>query len=104
MNLVTMDVALRSPFLAEGLILLILLAGAVLLYWSFRERYLVPWMGGWVLGGLAKAFGDLSLRPGHPHIWTALAYAAFVVAAGLFTVGVFLYVHHKKLLLPAGLL
>src|SRR5215831_15105800 len=104
MILVTMDLALRSPFLAEGLILLILLAGTVLLYWSFRERYLVPWMGGWVLCGLGKAFGDLAQRPGHSHIWLALTYTAFVAAAGLFAIGVFLYVHQKKLLLPVGLL
>jgi PAS domain S-box-containing protein len=104
MSLVNMDLAMRSPFLAEGLILLILWAGTVLLFWSFRERYLVPWMGGWVLCGLGKAFGDFSLRPGHSQIWVALAYAASVAAAGLFTAGVLLYVHQKKLLLPAGLL
>src|SRR5262245_51104502 len=104
MNLVTLDLALRSPFLAEGLILLILLAGAVLLYWSFRERYLVPWIGGWVLSGLAKVFADVSLRPGHSHIWVALAYAAFVAAAGLFAIGVLLYVNQRKLFLIAGLL
>jgi two-component system NtrC family sensor kinase len=104
MNLVTMDLALRSPFLAEGLILLILLAGTVLLYWSFREKYLVPWIGGWVLCGLAKTFADLSLRPGHSHIWVPLGYAAFVAAAGLFAVGVLLYVQQKKLLFPAVLL
>jgi PAS domain S-box-containing protein len=102
--MVTMDLALRSPFLAEGLILLILLAGAVLLYWSFRERYLVPWMAGWVLYGLAKVFGELSLRPAHPHVWMGLADAAFVAAAGLFALGVFLYVNQKKLLLPAALI
>src|SRR5215467_7994100 len=104
MILVTMDLALRSPFLAEGLILLILLAGTVLLYWTFRERYLVPWMGGWVLCGLGKAFGDLALRPGHSHIWTAVASSAAVAAAGLFTTGVLLYVQQKKLVLPVGML
>src|SRR5262249_48985135 len=103
MNLVTMDLALRSPFLAEALMLFILLAGTVLLYWSFRERYLVPWMAGWVLHGLAVAFSDLSLSPAHSHVWTALAYASFVTAAGLFAAGVLLYVHQKKLLVPASL-
>src|SRR5215831_8444412 len=103
MNLVTMDLALRSPFLAEALILLILLAGTVLLYWSFRDRYLVPWMAGWVLYGLAKAFSDLSLRPAHSQVWTALAYASFVTAACLFAIGVILYVHQRKLLLLASL-
>src|SRR5215471_9721938 len=104
MNLVTMDLALRSPFLAEALILLILLAGLVLLYWSFRKQYLLPWMGGWVVYGLSKAFAVLGVRPGHSHLWMALDYSGFAVAAGLFGMVVLLYVHQKKLLLPAGLI
>src|SRR5262245_1179321 len=98
MNLATMDLALRSAFLAEASILLILLAGAILLYWSFRERYLVPWIAGWSAYSLAKLSSVLSAAPATTRLWLPLAYASFVVAVGLFTCAVFLYVQEKKLL------
>lgn len=101
MNLVNMDLALRSAFLAEASILLILLAGAMLLYWSFRERYLVPWIAGWSAYSLAKLFSALSGVPAASKFWIPLAYASFVLAVGLFTGAVFLYVYQKKLLSPA---
>src|SRR5262249_37777052 len=102
MNLVSMDLALRSPFLAEASILLILLAGTILLFWSFREKYLLPWIAGWLVYGLSKVFSDLGQDPGDVPMWTALAYASFVIAAGLFAAGGFLYVHQRKLLLWLG--
>src|SRR5215469_16274602 len=84
MNLVVaMDLALQPGFLAEAWILLILLAGAILLYWSFRERYLVPWIAGWTAFGAAKMLTSLSQsHPGSPFL-AAFAYCAFVVAVGL---------------------
>jgi hypothetical protein len=97
-----MDLALQPAFLAEASTLLILLAGAILIYWSFRERYLVPWMAGWTVYGLAKLFSALS-RTHHPGVpWHALAYIAFVLAMGLFAGTVFLYVYRKNLLWPAA--
>src|SRR5262245_32558005 len=104
MNLVTMDRALQSAFLAEASILLILLAGAVLLYWSFRERYLAPWIAGWTAYSLARLFSALSGVPAASRFWTPLASASFVVAVGLFTGAVFLYVQQKKLLWPAAVI
>ena len=97
-----MDLALQPAFLAEASTLLILLAGAILIYWSFREKYLVPWMAGWTVYGLAKLFSALSRahHPGAP--WHALSYAAFVLAMGLFAGTVFLYVYRKNLLWPAA--
>jgi len=96
MNLATI------AFLAEASILLALLAGAILLYWSFREKYLVPWIAGWTVYGLAKLFTTFSQTQASPRLWTALAYAFFVVAVGLFTGAVFLYVYQKKSLWLAG--
>jgi len=49
-----MDLTLQSAFLAEMSTLLILLAGAVLLYSSFREKYLLPWIAGWTCLTLSK--------------------------------------------------
>ncbi len=55
-----MDLSLQSAFLAEMSTLLILLAGAVLLYSSFREKYLVPWIAGWSMFTVYKVFLALS--------------------------------------------
>jgi PAS domain S-box-containing protein len=103
MNLmVAMDLALQPGFLAETWILVILLAGAILLYWSFRERYLVPWIAGWTAFGAAKMLTSLS----QSHPWSpflaSFAYCAFVVAVGLFSGAVFLYVQQRKLLWMVG--
>ena len=38
---------LQSALLAEASAPLILLGGAVLLYRSFREKYLLPWIVAW---------------------------------------------------------
>jgi PAS domain S-box-containing protein len=99
-----MDLTLQTAFLAEASTLLILLAGAILLYRSFREKYLVPWMAGWTVYGLAKLFTALSQTNPPFRLWTALAYASFVVAVGLFAGAVLLYVYRKTLLRPACIL
>ncbi|HKD45362.1 MAG TPA: PAS domain S-box protein [Candidatus Angelobacter sp.] len=97
-----MDLALQPGVLAEGSTLLILLAGAILLYRSFREKYLIPWMGGWMAYALARLFTALSENPTPQRLWSALAWACFVVAVGLFAGTVFLYVSQKTLLWPAS--
>lgn len=95
-----MDLTLQPAFLAEMSTLLILLAGAVLLFSSFRERYLLPWIAGWSVFTLSKVFLALSSSRVAPS-WTALAYGSHVVAVGLFAIAVFLYVSQRKLLLPS---
>jgi PAS domain S-box-containing protein len=94
-----MDFTLQSAFLAEMSTLLILLAGAVLLYASFREKYLVPWIAGWSVFTLSKVF--LALSSGRPALWTILAYVTYVMAVGLFATAVFFYVAQRKLLWPS---
>jgi PAS domain S-box-containing protein len=96
-----MDLSLQSAFLAEMSTLLILLAGAVLLYSSFREKYLVPWIAGWSVFTLSKVL--LALSGTHPlePSWTILAYASYVLAVGLFAAAVFFYVSQRKLVWPS---
>jgi len=96
-----MDLSLQSAFLAEMSTLLILLAGAVLLYSSFREKYLVPWIAGWSVFTLSKVFVALSLAGSHALLWTALANSFYVVAVGLFATAVFFYVSEQALIWPA---
>src|SRR6478609_708666 len=98
-----MDLSLQSAFLAEMSTLLILLAGAVLLYSSFRERYLVPWIAGWSVFTLSKVL--LTLSAAHPRVplWTILANGSYVLAVGLFATAVFFYVSQRKLVWPSAL-
>jgi len=96
-----MNLTLESAFLAEMSTLLILLAGAILLYSSFREKYLVPWIAGWSVFTVSKVFLGLSASSPRVPLWAALAYGTYIVAVGLFAASVFLYVSHQKLLFPA---
>src|SRR5579872_135321 len=97
-----MDPALPpSRFLAEACTLSVLLAGTALLYRSFREKYLAPWIAGWIaysLSRLLTAYHGL-----HPEsvLWAALAQACFAIAVGLFSSAVFRYVDRPNWLLPA---
>lgn len=96
-----MDLTLQSAFLAEMSTLLILLAGAILLYGSFREKYLVPWMAGWSVFTLSKVFLAMGSANTPAPLWTALAYGSYVIAVGLFAAAVFFYVSQRRLLWPS---
>ncbi|HEX7289169.1 MAG TPA: GAF domain-containing protein [Candidatus Angelobacter sp.] len=89
--------------MAEASTLLILLAGAILLYRSFRERYLVPWIAGWTAFGLSRLFIALSLSGPSSQLWLCGAYATYGIAIWLFTAAVFDYVDQKELLWPSAI-
>ncbi len=97
-----MDLALQYAFLAEGSTLLILLAGAILLYRSFRERYLQLWIAGWTAYTASRFL--IALHAAHNSsslVWILSAFGCFIAAMGLFAGAVFLYVEQKKFILPA---
>src|SRR5579871_5994766 len=96
-----MDFTLQSAFLAEMSTLLILLAGAILLYGCFREKYLVPWIAGWCVFTFSKISLLLSSSQSPDPVWKALAYCSYVVAIALFVTAVFLYVAQHRLILPS---
>ncbi len=93
-----MDLALQSAFLAEASTLLILLAGTVLLYRSFRETYLVRWIAGWTVYGLSKVFAALEITQDNSRLWAVLANVCFSIAIALFAASVLRYVHQKNLI------
>src|SRR6266571_2201904 len=98
-----MDLTLQSAFFAEMSTLLILLAGAVFLYSSFREKYLIPWIAGWTCLSFAKVL--LAVELGHASLlWTSLSIACFVLGLGLLVAGVLVYVSQRNLLLPLALM
>ena len=96
-----MDLALQYAFLAEGSTLLILLAGAILIYRSFRERYLELWIAGWTAYTVSRFL--IAMHAGHnfSQLLLVCAFASFIAAMGLFACSVFLYVDQKKLILPS---
>ena len=97
-----MDLALQPAFLAEGSTLLILLAGAILLYRSFRERYLELWIAGWIAFTGSRFFEAMGSGRHASDLWSLLALATFLAAMGLFAGAVFLYVDRKRLIFPAA--
>jgi len=75
---------------------LIILAASLLVFRTFRERYLLVWILGW----LAYFVSRWTLR-GSP-VWSrdliAVAHAEFILAVCLFAASVFLYTHARKFL------
>jgi PAS domain S-box-containing protein len=97
-----MDLAIQYAFLAEGSTLLILLAGAILLYRSFRERYLQLWIAGWTAYTASRFL--ITLHAAHNSTswtWILSAFGCFIAAMGLFAGAVFLYVEQKRFIVPA---
>ena len=79
---------------------LIILAASLLVFRTFRERYLLVWILGWV----AYFLSHWTLRSGSPELLTgdliAVAHVEFVLAVCLFAGAVFVYSHTRKLLNP----
>jgi PAS domain S-box-containing protein len=79
---------------------LIVLAATLVVYRTFRERYLLVWILGWI-AYLASNWGLPQSQP-----WLAqvnpvsVSQAEFVVAVSLFAAAIFLYTHSRKMLLP----
>ena len=90
---------LQSVLLAEVSAPLILLGGAVLLYGSFRKKYLLPWIAGWAAYSLSKLFLAVSIYP-NSAVWLAVANVAFALAVALFSTAIFYYIDQPRLLFP----
>lgn len=99
--MVPMNLAVQFAFLAEGSTLLILLAGAILLYRSFRERYLELWIAGWTAYTISRFVTGLHVEHHSSTVWTVLALSTFLASVGLFSGAVFVYVDQKKFIFPA---
>ncbi len=85
--------------MAEESAALIILAVSLLVFRTFRERYLLLWMCGWIVytgaqWGLHRP--EFSAIPYGPSV----AQASFVLAIGLFAASIFLYSHARSFLMP----
>lgn len=85
---------------------LVMLAASLLVFRTFRERYLLVWIVGWLAYFVSRL--TLSTAEGAPlaRYITAIAQAEFVLAVCLFAAAIFVYAHAQKLLpflLSAGI-
>ncbi|HZP62819.1 MAG TPA: GAF domain-containing protein [Terriglobales bacterium] len=78
---------------------LVILAASLLVFRTFRERYLLIWIIGWlayfVSGWTLHAFPGLP-----PDYIVAISRSQFVLSVSLFAGAVFVYSHARKLLIP----
>jgi hypothetical protein len=85
---------------AQELSALVVLAATLVVYRTFRERYLLVWILGWLAYLAANSTFTGGLVGLAPRATAAVAQAAFVLAVGLFATSVLVYSHARKLLTP----
>src|SRR6266478_4469193 len=79
---------------------LILLASSLLVFRTFRERYLLIWTVGW-LAYLVSRWTVRGFAPESvPGYLTAVSQAGFVLAVGMFAAAILVYSHAHELLRP----
>src|SRR5712691_1272654 len=79
---------------------LIMLAAALLVFRTFRERYLLIWILGWLAYFVSHwTFRGAAAGSLTPYL-TAISQAEFILALCLFAAAVFVYSHARMLLLP----
>jgi PAS domain S-box-containing protein len=87
-------------FVAVESAALVILAAGLLVFRTFRERYLLIWILGW----LAYFVSHWTIRhPGidpNSHFAAAVSQSQFVLAMCLFSSAVFVYCHARKVLVP----
>jgi PAS domain S-box-containing protein len=91
---------LAVPMTAQQTAAFLMLGASILVFRTFRERFLMVWILGWVACGISLCFGPDSpwLAPS-PEL-QAISQAAFVMAVCLFAVAILLYTQAGKHILP----
>jgi PAS domain S-box-containing protein len=95
---VTGDLAI-GQLAAHEAAALIMLAGSMVVFRTFRERYLLTWILGW----LAYLVSRWAIRGGledASRYFQAVSQAEFVLAVCLFAGAIFIYTQARKLILP----
>jgi PAS domain S-box-containing protein len=100
----TAQPALAGLKVGDWALLLVLAASLVVLY-TFRERYLLVWTGGWALLVGSRLAGAHGAAMGIPEQYIPAAeQAAFVVAVGLFAGAVLVYIRDRNLMAPLAVI
>jgi two-component system NtrC family sensor kinase len=93
------DVAVPKLMAVESATLVIL-AASLLVFRTFRERYLLIWILGWLAYFVSGWTLHSALANSSPHYLIAISQSQFVLAISLFAAAVFVYSHARRLLLP----
>jgi len=84
---------------AQESVALIMLAASLLVFRTFRERYLLVWIVGWLAYFVSRWTVSDPIADSAGYL-TAISEAEFVLAVCLFAAAVFIYSHAQKLLAP----
>lgn len=84
-----------TEFIPQATAILVLLAGGMLVYRSFRERYLLLWIQGWT-AYLVYRFASSSALADQNSMWPHIGAAGFVLAVTFFGASVQYYVDRPK--------
>jgi PAS domain S-box-containing protein len=84
---------------AQESVALIMLAASLLVFRTFRERYLLVWIVGWLAYFVSRWTVSDPIADSAGYL-TAISEAEFVLAVCLFAAAVFIYAHAQKLLAP----
>ena len=88
----------------QGAATLLLLATAALVYWTFRQRFLLFWLLGWLAFAIHRETFLSANYIATPRPMMALSGVAFVLAVTLFTVTVLYYTESRNLIHFAAVL
>jgi two-component system NtrC family sensor kinase len=81
---------------ADTITTLVLLIAGVLIYRTFRERYLYFWIIGWSAYLLYRVCFERAQELGFPPYMVALTYISFLLSSALFAAAVFDYLNRKR--------
>jgi hypothetical protein len=83
-----------TEFIPQATAILVLLAGGMLVYRSFRERYLLVWIQGWAAYLVYRFAASNVALPGS--LWPHIGAAGFVLAVTFFGASVQYYIDRPK--------
>ncbi|HSE48383.1 MAG TPA: PAS domain S-box protein [Terriglobales bacterium] len=99
MDLLRLDTAA----VVQASAVLILLAGGLLVYRTFREKYLLAWLLGWLALLLHKVSGLAAGQFGPPRLWSVLSPLFFTAAILLMAAAILFYTNRMRWLLPLAI-
>ncbi|HEX8815529.1 MAG TPA: PAS domain S-box protein [Terriglobales bacterium] len=79
---------------------LVIMAASLLVFRTFRERYLLTWVLGWVAYFVAGWTMHEGVAGANARYLIATSHAQFVLAVSLFAAAIFVYSNARKMLLP----
>lgn len=90
------DSVARIGNVSDTVSTLVLLFAGVLIYRTFRERYLYFWIIGWSAYLLYRVSLERSISLGFPPYMVVLTYVSFLISSALFAAAVFDYLNRKR--------